>query len=123
MITFVAGKDKQRIFPGHLHFVNLTHSINKKEKSSPQARKERLYAKLFLCRSCRSRLQHAGSGAPRADAVGDATQGLEIGPLGELVVFGCGRDVCADNTHREVRDVGEGNLGAIELEGNLLAGC
>ena len=77
----------------------------------------------FLCRSCGSRLQHAGSGAPRADAVGDATQGLEIGPFRELVVFGRGRDVCADNTHREVRDVGEGDLGAVELEGNLLAGC
>ena len=77
---------------------------------------------LFLCRSCGSRLQHAGSGAPRADAVGDATQGLEIGPFGELVVFGRGRDVCADNTHREVRDVGEGNLGAVELGGDWLAG-
>jgi len=54
-------------------------------------------------------------GAPSADAVGDATQGLEIGPFRELVVFGCGRDVCADDADGEVGDVGEGYLGAVEL--------
>ena len=53
--------------------------------------------------------------APSADAVGDATQGLEIGPFGELVVSGGGRDVCADDADGEVWDVGEGDLGAVEL--------
>ena len=55
-------------------------------------------------------------GAPSADAVCDATQSLEIGPFRELVVFGCRRDVCADDADGEVWDVGEGDLGAVELE-------
>lgn len=65
----------------------------------------------------RSSVTHAGSGAPSADAVGDVTQGLEVGPFGELVVFGSGRDVCADNADGEVGDVSEGDLSAVELGG------
>ena len=61
-------------------------------------------------------VEHADSGAPSADAIGDLTQGLEIGPFRKLVVFGGGRDVCADDADGEVRDVGEGDLGAVELE-------
>ena len=62
-------------------------------------------------------VEHADSGAPSADAIGDLTQGLEIGPFRKLVVFGGGRDVCADDADGEVRDVGEGDLGAVELGG------
>lgn len=62
-------------------------------------------------------ITHAESGAPSADAIGDLTQGLEIGPFGELVVFRGRRDVCADDADGEVGDVGERDLGAIKLEG------
>ena len=62
-------------------------------------------------------VEHADSGAPSADAIGDLTQGLEVGPFGELVVFGGGRDVCADDADGEVGDVGEWDLGAVKLEG------
>jgi hypothetical protein len=59
--------------------------------------------------------QRTDSGAPSADAVGDATQGLEVVPFWELVVLGRGSDVCADDADGEVGDVGERDLGAVEL--------
>ena len=97
------------IFIFNLHS-SISHPINKKEENP----KERLYAKLFFYAVSK----HIDLGAPSADAVGDATQGLEIGPFRELVVFGCGCDVCANHADGEVGDVGEGDLGAVELGGN-----
>jgi hypothetical protein len=57
----------------------------------------------FCCRYTRIR----SSSAPSTDAVGDAMQGLEIVPLGELVVFGCWCDVRAHDAHGKVWDVVE----------------
>ena len=53
--------------------------------------------------------------APSADTVSDTTKRLEVVPARELVFFRGGRDVCADYADGEVGDVGEGDLGAVEL--------
>jgi hypothetical protein len=79
---------------------------------SPKLKKtKRLYASFLL-----SKYTNRSSSAPNTDAFGDVMQSLEVGPFGELVVFRCGRDVCADDVDGKVWDVGDGDLGAIELE-------
>jgi hypothetical protein len=105
----------------HLSFLIFTSSINQSispinKKKNPQANKTPICKAFLFLRS--QFTQRTGSGAPSADAVGDATQGLEIGPFWELVEFGRGRDVCADDADGEVGDVCEGDLGAFELRGD-----
>jgi hypothetical protein len=93
---------------GHLQSSFINHPINKKRK--PQAN---AYMQSFSVPAVS--LYTTDSSTPSADAVGDTTQGLEIGPFRELVVLGRGRDVCADNADGEVGDVGEGDFSAVEL--------
>jgi hypothetical protein len=73
--------------------------------------KTNAYMQAFCCQ----RYTNGSGGAPSTDAFGDVMQSLEIGPFGELVVFRCRRDVCADDVDGKVWDVGDGDLGAVKL--------
>lgn len=57
----------------------------------------------------------ASSAAGRTATIGDVLERVPVAPLRELVAFGRGRDVRADDRHIEVWHVGERNLSAVKL--------
>lgn len=64
---------------------------------------------------CESADKEDLASASAVDAFGNVSQGLEVGPAWELIVFRCRRDVCAHHVDREAGHICERDLGAVEL--------